>query len=187
MPVLSRITDKENTVTNNAPNRMRLNGGASRNSTRLGLATLYSAAVKRPAKIATTITTKAPSPTDDGIIVDGRMINVITKSARANAPGSLESTVSLPFFRPRTVLRRTLFPVWSRGFGTGCLNVATFLPNFRNSCNPTVMLDRTTEALLRHNHSSIAPIIPFSMRTVPIDVNTIRALHLKRVNPHFGL
>ena len=104
------MIDSVKTIAKRDTNRRRLNGGAERNSIRLGLLAEYSTIVNIAAKIATSTTICALSDPIVGNIADGVTIISTTSAARAKAPGSREVTAFLPSIRPDAIRCRVLVP-----------------------------------------------------------------------------
>lgn len=92
-----KMIARHNTVAKSVENRTRLNGGASRNSTRLGELELYSTMVNKALKIATKAMIWVLSPLALGSSAYGMTINITTKMALTTAPGNRDSTAIFLF------------------------------------------------------------------------------------------
>jgi len=138
-----------NTVRKRAPNRNLLNGGAARNSTRLGLADVYSTSVNSAAHSATMTANCPPSDPAVGSIIDGVTINSTTSAARKSAPDRREITASLPSFRSDAIRCRALVPFISCILSAGCLIVAIMCPLSNYPSSPCKEDEKTTAVLGR--------------------------------------
>jgi len=156
-PASFKTKDKTTTVNKRAAKRMRLKGGASRNSTMLGLVPMYSTKVKNAAHMAINRTAMDPSALTKGIRTDGVTISNTTRNALKNAPGSREITASNPLPGQTRYVAESL----SRYDPALCVRLPQYChisAQFQKPSQVQVNCHERNEAVLGHWWCSIATI-----------------------------